>query len=62
MSMILIIPKSYRSEKFTIDMIADMQRIRLVPFEMWLSQDSKFTPEELEELSQYFSISKWLTG
>lgn len=48
--------KVYRSEKFTIDMIADMQRVKLVPFEMWItpSDDAKFTPEELKEFSQYF--------
>ena len=48
--------KVYRSEKFTIDMIADMQRVKLVPFEMWITprDDAKFTPEELKEFSQYF--------
>jgi len=48
--------KVYRSENFTIDMIADMERIRLVPFEMWVtpSPEANFTSEELEELSQYF--------
>ncbi|KGJ93794.1 DUF3313 domain-containing protein [Colwellia psychrerythraea] len=46
--------KVYRSENFTIDMIADMQRIKLVPFEMWASSDANFTQEELAELSQYF--------
>lgn len=48
--------KVYRSENFTIDMIADMQRVKLVPFEMWItpSDDAKFTPEELKEFSQYF--------
>ncbi len=48
--------KVYRSENFTIDMIADMQRIRLVPFEMWVTPgpEANFTSEELEELSQYF--------
>jgi hypothetical protein len=48
--------KVYRSENFTIDMIADMQRIKLVPFEMWVTPgpEAHFTPEDLEELSQYF--------
>jgi hypothetical protein len=46
--------KVYRSDNFTIDMIADMERIKLVPFEMWVSEDSKFTEEELAELSEYF--------
>ncbi len=46
--------KVYRSENFTIDMIADMQRIKLVPFEMWVSEDSTFTQKELDELSEYF--------
>jgi len=48
--------KVYRSENFTVDMIADMQRIKLVPFEMWVTPGPKahFSPEELEELSRYF--------
>jgi hypothetical protein len=46
--------KVYRSENFTIDMIADMERIKLVPFEMWVSEDSTFTQEELNMLSEYF--------
>jgi len=46
--------KVFRSDNFTIDMIADMDRIKLVPFEMWVSSDSKFTAEDLEVLSQYF--------
>lgn len=48
--------KVYRSKNFTIDMIADMQRIKLVPFEMWITPgpEAKFSPEDLEELSQYF--------
>ncbi|AAZ24987.1 DUF3313 domain-containing protein [Colwellia psychrerythraea] len=48
--------KVYRSENFTIDMLADLKRVKLVPFEMWVtpSADAKFSPEELNELSQYF--------
>ncbi|PKG80674.1 DUF3313 domain-containing protein [Colwellia sp. 75C3] len=48
--------KVYRSKNFTIDMIADIQRINLVPFEMWVTPgpEAKFSPEELAELSQYF--------
>ena len=48
--------KVYRSENFTIDMIADMERVKLVPFEMWITPGPQalFTPEDLEELSQYF--------
>lgn len=48
--------KVYRSENFTIDMLADMQRVKLVPFEMWVtpSADAKFSSEELDQLSQYF--------
>jgi len=46
--------KVYRSENFTIDMLADMERIKLVPFEMWVSEGASFTPKELEELSEYF--------
>jgi len=48
--------KVYRSDNFTIDMIADMERIKLVPFEMWVSPESEanFSAVELEQLSQYF--------
>ena len=48
--------KVYRSDNFTIDMLADMHRVKLVPFEMWVTPgpDAKFSPEQLEELSQYF--------
>ena len=48
--------KVYRSKNFTIDMLADMQRVKFVPFEMWVtpSADAKFSPEDLHELSQYF--------
>jgi len=46
--------KVYRSENFTVDMIADMERIRLVPFEMLVAEGATFTPPELDELSQYF--------
>lgn len=48
--------KVYRSNNFTIDMLADMERIKLVPFEMWVTPgaDAKFSSEELNELSQYF--------
>ncbi|PKH87551.1 DUF3313 domain-containing protein [Colwellia sp. Bg11-28] len=48
--------KVYRSENFTIDMLADLKRVKLVPFEMWVTPtaDAKFSPEELNELSQYF--------
>lgn len=48
--------KVYRSKNFSTDMIAQMERIRLIPFEMWVTPgpDAKFTPEELSELSQYF--------
>ncbi|WP_019028091.1 DUF3313 domain-containing protein [Colwellia piezophila] len=48
--------KVYRSENFTIDMLADMERINLVPFEMWVTPgpEANFTPEDLAELSQYF--------
>ncbi|TWX65235.1 DUF3313 domain-containing protein [Colwellia demingiae] len=48
--------KVYRSKNFTIDMIADMKRVKLVPFEMWVtpSPEAKFSPEELDQLSQYF--------
>ena len=48
--------KVYRSENFTTDMLADMHRVKLVPFEMWVtpSIEAKFSPTELIELSQYF--------
>jgi len=48
--------KVYRSKNFTIEMLADMQRVKLVPFEMWVTPgaDAKFGPEDLHELSQYF--------
>jgi hypothetical protein len=48
--------KVYRSENFTIDMVADMHRIKLVPFEMWVTPgpEAKFSQEDLAELSQYF--------
>lgn len=46
--------KVYRSENFTTDMIADMHRIKLVPFEMWASSDANFTKDELAQLSNYF--------
>jgi len=46
--------KVYRSKNFTVDMIADMQRVKLVPFEMWVSDDASFTKDELAQLSAYF--------
>ena len=48
--------KVYRSKNFTTAMISDMHRIKLVPFEMWVTPgaDAKFSPEDLEQLSQYF--------
>ena len=48
--------KVYRSKNFTIDMLADMQRVKLVPFEMWVTPgpDAKFSSKDLTELSQYF--------
>jgi len=48
--------KVYRSDDFTIDMIADMQRIKLIPFEMMVtpSPEANFSSQDLAELSQYF--------
>ena len=48
--------KVYRSENFSIDMLADMRRVKLVPFEMWVTPgaEAKFSSEDISELSQYF--------
>mgnify|MGYP005810572233 CR=1 FL=1 len=53
--------KVYKAENFSITTIANMDKIKLIPFEMWITPgvDAKFTTEQLDELSMY--LNKQLT-
>jgi len=49
--------KVYKAPNFTLSTIATMKRIKLVPFEMWITPgpEVKFSVAQLEELSQYLN-------
>jgi len=53
--------KVYRAQHFSINTIARMKKIKLVPFEMWVTPgpEAKFTAEQLNQLSRY--LNKQLT-
>lgn len=57
--------KVYRDKDFTIEKIASMEKVKLVPFEMWVPPGTVtvFTPEQLHEFSMYFhqQLNKKLT-
>jgi len=49
--------KVYKAPNFTLSTIATMKRIKLVPFEMWVTPgpEVKFSVEQLKELSHYLN-------
>lgn len=49
--------KVYRAPNFTINTIATMNKIKLVPFEMWVTPgpEAKFTKAQLKVLSEYLN-------
>jgi hypothetical protein len=49
--------KVYRDENFTVDQLATMKKIYLVPFEIWMDTgpSERFTQVELIEISDYFN-------
>ena len=57
--------KVYKSKDFSIGDLASITKIKLVPFEMWVTpgSEAKFSKEQLTELSDYFNqqLAKKLT-
>jgi len=49
--------KVYRAPNFNITMLANIRKIKLVPFEMWITPgpQAKFTTEQLKALSNYLN-------